>query len=413
MTLRNRNKNDVVLIGAKRTPFTKAHRGAFANVHPDIYLTQLIQKTMEKYNIKPKQITSIAMGNVLIPQGGVIEARSASIKAGIPINVPIMTINRQCASGLDVLRLVENEKITMLGGFESMSKYGICSKFCVSENVENMVDWRSEINNQVNDSDCKQKTVVCLDSHAHAKDCIMPMGETSENVAKKYSLTREEIDKYAFESHQRSYEAQQNGYFDEEIVTVCVKTIENEKVVHKQIQSDDGIRKPDLEKLKTLKPVFVANGVSTAGNSSQLTDGASISFFTTREYANEMDIPIQLVLVDIVSVGVEPSLMGIAPVPAITKLLQKNNLDVSDISFFEINEAFGSQAVACMKELNIPREKYNVNGGGIGIGHPVGATGGRLICTMNRLLKNVKNGYGVISMCAATGLGTAVLFYKE
>lgn len=452
MSLREKENNDFVLIAAKRTAFTKAFKGGFSKIHPDVYLTQLIQKTLEQYSINPMQITSMVFGNVLIPQGGVIEARAAALKAGVPVTVPVMTLNRQCASGLDVLRLIEKEGITMLGGFETMSMHGICSSFCVSKNVDGMIDWKANLkeednkccygheknhkksiddlkedstcinNRKIESTGCEKRTdrpneyktsiKVGEDLQRHAKDCLLTMGQTSENIARKYNVTREDTDLYAFESHTSAYKAQKDGCLAEEIVPICVNPNSNgDNLIIVDI--DDGIRKPDFEKLRSLKPVFEPNGVSTAGNSSQLSDGASVSLFTTRAYACKMNLPIQLVFVDIVTVGVDPGLMGIGPVPAINKLLQNNNLKVSDIAYFEINEAFGSQIVACMKELNIPRERLNVNGSGIGIGHPVGATGGRLICVINRLMKNMSNGYGIVSMCAGTGMGTAALFYKE
>ncbi|KAM0674624.1 3-ketoacyl-CoA thiolase [Gurleya vavrai] len=457
MTSPQKDKNDIVLIGAKRTPFTKAFKGAFFETQPDILLTQLIQKTLASCNVSANEIKDVIFANVLVPQGGVIEARVSCLKAGISVETPVMTINRQCAGGLEVLKMIGKEEITLVGGFECMSKFGLQSEFYVSDYCKNKTSWndlkngndelneknenynlneknkenknynkRSEyIEFQKIDANEKNNFVASKENvkneiknynfnipkeyHQFAFDCTLPMGITSENITERFNLTREEIDKYAYESHLRSFKAQENKIFDKEIVPILIK--KNNEII--SISKDDGVRKPDFEKLKTLKPVFKENGCSTAGNSSQLSDGASALLFCTREYAIKNNKRINLILKDVVSVGVEPAIMGIGPVPAIKKLLVRNNLRIEDIEFFEINEAFASQALICMKELGIKHEKYNVNGGALGIGHPVGASGGRLVCSLLNAMDPIEYGFGIVSMCAATGMGTAALFYKE
>lgn len=380
-----KSQNDIVIVSALRSPILKASK--VITYSDEEILSQVLGETLRRINVKNATF-EIIFGCVCMPQGGVIEARMAALRNQVPVEVPIMTINRQCASGLEAVKLgahklKENEcDVMIVGGFEMMSRYGLRSEFNVNQTINK--DSRNEQN---------------------VADCTLSMGLTSEILAQRFNLTREEIDEYAYETHTRAHQAKIQNAF-KEIVPIV---IDNLNIIH-----DTGIREPNYEKLKSLKPVFLTDGVSTAGNSSQISDGASVVVMTTRKYAEENDIPILCKYIDCVTVGVEPSIMGFGPVPAIKKLLGRNNLRTDDIEYFEVNEAFASQALCCMKELNLSRNKFNVLGGAIALGHPVGATGSRLIGTLNSIFKgNDVNGYGVISLCAATGMGTAGLFYFE
>lgn len=388
MTQPEKNSNDIVIISALRSPTLKASKNV--SYTDEEILAQVLNETLKRINLETNNI-ELLFGSVCMPQGGVIEARVAALRNHIPIEVPVMTINRQCASSLEAVKIGAHKLINkdcdimIVGGFEVMSRYGLRSEFNVSiEGGQEMKD---------------------KNYSKYSADCTISMGLTSENLAERFKLTRNEIDEYAFETHVRAYEAKVENKF-KEIVPI--------QIDNKVIDYDTGIREPNYEKLKSLKPVFKENGVSTAANSSQISDGASVVVLTTRKYAEENNYTILCKYVDCVSVGVEPGIMGYGPVPAIKKLLRKCDVDIDEVEYFEINEAFASQALCCMKELGLTREKFNVWGGGIAIGHPVGATGGRLIGTLNSIFKESEmSGYGVVSLCAATGMGTAGLFYFE
>lgn len=388
MTQPHKRDTDIVIISALRSPILKAAKNV--SYSDDSILTQVLHESLVRLNVRNANM-EILLGNVCMPQGGVIEARIAALRNQIPVETPVMTINRQCASSLEAIKVAAHKleakdcDVMIVGGFEMMSRYGLRNEFCV-DNMNVHVSKENMLN-------------------LHAKNCTLSMGITSENLAEKFNLSRNEIDEYAYDTHDRAYQAKrQNKY--EEIVPIV---IDNTMITH-----DTGIREPNYEKLISLKPVFKVNGVSTAGNSSQISDGASIVIMTTRKYAEDNGYPVLCKYVDCVTVGVEPSIMGYGPVPAIRKLLGKNKLSTDDVEYFEVNEAFGSQALCCMKELKLARNRFNIWGGAIAIGHPVGATGSRLVATMNSIFKsNDAVGYGVVSLCAATGMGTAGLFYFE
>lgn len=230
-----------------------------------------------------------------------------------------------------------------------------------------------------------------------ARGCKFSMIETADILANRFGLKRDEIDDFAYSSHERAFNSIKNGLFRNEILPL------------NGVSEDDCVRNPDRAKMSTLKPVL-ETGSTTAANASQLSDGCSLAFLMKRRTAERLNLEIQGVFVDYAVVGVDPSVMGVGPAFAIPKLLEKNNLTVEDISVFEINEAFGSQALYCQKLLGIPREKLNRKGGSIALGHPLGCTGARLVST---LLNGLHSGLGVVSLCAGTGHGVAALIKKE
>jgi len=244
------------------------------------------------------------------------------------------------------------------------------------------------------------------------------MGQTSENVAEKYGVTRERQDKFAVESHRRAAEAQEKGLFKEEILPIktFLKEKKGEEEIKKEvfIDKDDGVRKgTTFETLQKLKPAFRKNGTSTAGNSSQVTDGAGAVLMARRSTAEKLGLPIIARWITHAVAGVPPEIMGIGPAFAIPKALKQAGLKVEDIDIFELNEAFASQALYCMDVLKLDPKKVNPKGGAIALGHPLGATGARQVSTLLTELKRTGGKYGVVSMCIGTGMGAAAVFQLE
>jgi acetyl-CoA acyltransferase 1 len=308
----------------------------------------------------------------------------AQLAAGMPADTPLKTINRQCSSGLQAVADVANAvasgeiQVGIGGGVESMSFYPMTSIKAPD------VDW-----------EIMQQT-------AQAMDCLIPMGVTSDNVVAKYGLQREQLDQFAVESHQKAARAQAAGKFREEIVPVG------------KVDRDDGIRpQTNMAVLQKLKPVFSENGKTTAGNSSQMTDGAAAVLVMTRAEATKRGLPVLGVWRGYSVKGVPPKIMGIGPAVAIPAVLKQTGLTLQDIDVFEINEAFASQASWCVNVLGIDTRKVNPNGGAIALGHPLGCTGARQIATLLHEMHRNKQRYGVVSMCIGTGMGAAAVIEVE
>jgi len=386
--------DDIVIVCALRTPITKAKRGAFKDTHPTELLAAVLKGVIDKTKIDPKLVGDIVVGTVLPPGGGATQARMAMILAGFPEDVPIHTLNRQCSSGLqafaNVAAAIQNGyyDIGIAAGFESMSQYDMMSSV-------------GEVNPKVFE-------------HPVAKDCLCSMGETSENVAAKYGISREKQDEFAVLSNEKALKAIAEGRFKDEILPVTTKVTGAdgvEKVV--TVSQDEGPRKTTLADLKKLKPAFKEGGTTTAGNASQVSDGAAAVLTMKRKTAQKLGLPIFGSFVSYSVVGVPASLMGIGPAFAIPDALKKANLKVEDIDIYEINEAFASQATYCVDKLGIPLAKVNPSGGAIALGHPLGCTGARQIATLLNGLKQRGGKYGVVSMCIGTGMGAAGVFRLE
>ena len=322
-------------------------------------------------------------------------ARVAAIKAGLPDTVPGITVHRNCTSSMSSIQLgfyqimAGEAKCIMAGGADCMSaapfmvfdaRYG--KKYGHMELRDSM--WDSLTNLGVGPS----------------------MGITAENVADAYGVTREDMDQYALRSQQRAAAAIDAGKFEEEIIPITVHSKRENTV----ITTDEHVRRDTtLEKLAKLKPTFKADGRVTAGNASGMNDASSGVLLMEEELSKKLGLPILARVVAVATTGVSPDLMGIGPISATQKVLEKAGLTVSDIDLFEINEAFAAQCVACQRTLGIDEDKLNVNGGGISLGHPVGATGSRLVVTLLYELKRRGGKYGLATLCAGGGMGTAVL----
>jgi len=379
----------VVIVAAVRTAITKAKKGGFKDTHPTELLAAVLKSVTERAKVQPKQVQDIAVGWVLAPGGGATQARMAQFLSGFGEETPIHTLNRQCSSGLQaVAEIAASIKagyidIGIGAGVESMSQHDMMSSV-------------GELNQKVFD-------------HTKAKDCLMGMGETSENVAEQFGITREEQDKMGVESQAKAAKAQKAGKFDSEIVPVTISVDGKDKIINK----DDGIRETTLESLKKLRPAFRENGTTTAGNSSQVSDGAAAVLLARRSVAKKLGLQILATFRSFSVVGVPPSVMGIGPAFAIPEALKKANIKVNDVDVFEINEAFASQATYSVKKLGIPMEKVNPNGGAIALGHPLGCTGARQIATLLPELQRSNGRYGVVSMCIGTGMGAAAVIERE
>nr|GEU62460.1 3-ketoacyl-CoA thiolase 2, peroxisomal-like [Tanacetum cinerariifolium] len=390
--------DDVVIVAAYRTAQCKSKRGGFKDTLPDDLLSTVLKAVIDKTNVNPGEVGDIIVGTVLAPgsQRG-MECRMAAIYAGFPDTVPIRTVNRQCSSGLQA---VADVAAYIKAGFYDIG---------IGAGVESMsIDSIGPIS----------KVNPKVDKFAQARDCLLPMGITSENVAQRFGVSRQEQDQAAVESHRRAAVATASGKFKDEIIPVYTKIIDPKTGKEKQviISVDDGIRpNTNLADLAKLKPSFKKDGTTTAGTASQISDGAAAVLLMKRSVALKKGLPILGVFRSFEAVGVDPAIMGIGPAVAIPAALKSAGLKVDDIDLFEINEAFASQFVYCSKKLQIDPRKVNVNGGAMAIGHPLGATGARCVATLLHEMKRrgKDSRFGVVSMCIGSGMGAAAVFEQE
>jgi|UPI000581A4DD acetyl-CoA acyltransferase 1 len=379
-----KDDDDIVIVSALRTPMCRSRKGGLANVLPSTLFQTVLEATLQATQLPPRDVEDIVVGNVLMPPSGFAALRMAQIISGIPETTSLQTVNRQCASGLQAVANVANSiaaneiQIGIGAGVESMSLYPM------NTIKPPQVDWET------------------MQTSRTAMDCLLPMGITSETIVRKYGLKREDLDAFAVTSHKKASAAQRSGKFSAEIVPVG------------DISQDDGIR-PDADSatLARLKPAFSKSGVTTAGNSSQTTDGAAAVVLMKRKEAQRRGLKIMGVWRGYATAGVPPQIMGIGPAVAIPKVLELTGLSKSDIDLFEINEAFASQATWCVDELGLDWDKVNPNGGAIALGHPLGCTGARMVATLLHELHRRKRRYGVISMCIGTGMGAAAIIEAE
>eukprot|EP00899_Mesostigma_viride_P020483 jgi/Mesvir1/28436/Mv15859-RA.1 len=387
--------DDVVIVRALRTPLTKAKRGGLKDTFADDLMATVFSAALK--GVPQEQVGDIVVGTVLAPGAQrANEARMASFLAGIPETVPVRTVNRQCSSGLQA---VADVAAAIKAGY-----YDIGLAAGVETMTANPMAWEGSVNPKI-------------EGNAKAESCLLPMGVTSENVAERYGITRKQQDTFAAQSHARAAAAQAAGKFRDEIVPVATKIV-NPKTGEEQaitVTEDDGIRvETSVASLGKLKAVFKPDGSTTAGNSSQVTDGAGAVLLMTRRRAHELGLPILGVFRSFAAVGVDPAVMGIGPAVAIPEAVKRAGLNIDDIDLFELNEAFASQATYCVDKLGLDPNKVNVNGGAIALGHPLGATGAR--CTATLLHEMKRRGtdcrFGVVSMCIGSGMGAAAVFER-
>ena len=390
------NNSRIVITNGVRTPVGR-YGGVLKDVKSSFLASHVIEGVLKKSSLSPLLIDEVILGEVRQTSEASNVARVASLRAGISPSAPAFTVNRLCASGMQAIASGVQQiqsgqaKIVIAGGTENMSNAPIFirgSRF--GGDRTQLVDSNKENGQQPQEIYGEE----------------LGMGITAENVATKYNVSREDQDAFAYESQQRAYQAINKGIFREEILPVTVNSKSSTIIV----DTDEHPRpETTIEKLASLKPAFKKDGSVTAGNACGRNDGAAAVLLMTEEEAKIREIQPMAAIVDWVSVGVLPEIMGIGPVPAIQKLLERTELTIADIDLFEINEAFASQALAVQRELGIDSEKCNVNGGAIALGHPLGATGARIVVTLMHELSRRDGRYGIASLCVGGGQGMAIL----
>ncbi|QYK66114.1 acetyl-CoA C-acetyltransferase [Paenibacillus sp. S02] len=385
----------VALVSPLRTAVGSFNKTLAPLSAPELGAT-VMTACLQQSKLEPSLIDQIYLGNVLQAGNGQNPARQAALKAGIPIDVPETTINTVCGSGLHAVALAYNSilaeqgNIVLAGGMESMSNAPYL--------LRNARNGYKLGNGELVDS-LVADGLTCPINHYH-------MGITAENVAEKYGISRLEQDEFSYQSQIKAVEAKNKKLFEEQIVPVMIK---NKKETI-SFTEDEHIRgNTTKEKLSQLKPAFKENGTVTAGNASGINDGAAAMLVVSEDKCKEHALKPLAYIKGYSLVGVDPAYMGMGPVKAISSLLKQQGMSIDDIDLFEINEAFAAQALAVLKELGINPEKVNVNGGAIAIGHPVGASGARVLVTLVHEMVRSSSRYGIASLCIGTGMGIAML----
>lgn len=398
-SLLKKKGSDIVVLSALRSPVTRCVKGGNAKMYPEELLYQILKGSVDRCNINPELIDDILIGTVLQTLGGQKASALAVKSAGFPIKTTVNTVNRQCASSAQALSysagsiLTGENQFAIAAGVESMTHDYFPHRGIPTRIYQPFKD----------------------EASSEAQNVLMPMGITSENVAKKFGISREDQDAFALQSHLKANKATESGHFLNEIIPIKARTNNEDELLNiVEVSKDDGVRGGStLEKLASLKPVFAEDGTTTAGNSSQISDGASAVIITTRDNAEKIGVKPIARFVGSSVAGVPSDLMGIGPSAAVPQLLNRLKVDINDIDIFELNEAFASQSLYCINKLGINHDKVNPYGGAIAIGHPLGATGGRVISTLLNGLRAQNKELGVISMCTSTGQGYAALFANE
>ena len=387
--------HDAVIVTSIRTAVGKAKKGALRDMRPDEMAAEVIKAAVERTpNLNSEMIDDVLIGCAM-PEAeqGMNVARIASLRAGMPVSVPAATINRFCSSGLQTIAMASERimagfaDVIVAGGTETMSLVPM-GGFKVVPNP------------------------YLVSNHPES---YLNMGLTAERVAAQYKVTREDQDRFSLRSHQLAVAAIKSGKFAEEVIPLKVvrKSRVNGKVKTEEFtfSADEGPREDTtFEKLAQLKPAFMEDGTVTAGNSSQMSDGAAASVVMSAEKAKELGLKPLAKFISFAVAGVPPEIMGIGPIKAIPKALKLAGLKLEDIDVIELNEAFASQAVAVIRELGIDENKVNVNGGAVALGHPLGCTGAKLTATALHEMKRRKSKYGMVTMCIGGGMGAAGIF---
>jgi 3-oxoadipyl-CoA thiolase len=393
---------NVYVIDAVRTPIGR-YGGALSSYRPDDLAALVIKAIMERNpKISPSLIEDVIFGDA--NQAGEDNrnvARMALLLAGLPVEIPGSTVNRLCASGLDaIIQAARGIKsgdgeVYLAGGVESMSRAPF-----VMPKAEHAFGRKPEI---------YDTTIGWRFTNEKLAEKYYPfsMGETAENVARRWNISREDQDAFALESQMKYQQAYEAGKFNEELIPLIIKNEKAEVVI---VEKDEPPRNTSKEKLSGLKPAFVKDGSVTAGNSSGINDGAAALMLVSETTINELKLHPLGRIVSMAVAGVEPAYMGIGPIPATQKALQRAGLKVEDLDLVELNEAFASQSLACIRDLNLDPEKVNVNGGSIAMGHPLGCSGARISTTLLHEMKKRKSKYGLATMCVGVGQGAAVIY---
>ena len=388
-------KRDAVIVSAVRTAIGK-QGGALASIPAHLYGGEVIKEAIKRVNLDPELIDDVILGNVLSGGGNI--ARLTALQGGLSVNIPGLTVDRQCGSGINAAALAAQAiqsgagDIYVAGGIESMSR--------APYQYERPEQAYSSIPPKY------RKTLLAPEEIGNPA-----MGTTAENLAKKYEITRKEQDEYSLRSQQRMARAIEEGRFEEQIVPISIPVRKGDPILFNK----DEHPRPNstLAALAKLPPAFERDGTVTAGSSSGLNDAASALVIMSREKAEELGIQPLATIKGSTVAGVDPNIMGIGPVPATKKLLEKLNLSLSDMDIIELNEAFAAQVIACDRELGMDPEKLNVNGGAIAHGHPLGATGAILITKAVYELKRSAGQFALITACIGGGQGISLVIERE
>ena len=389
---------DVVITAALRTPIG-TYKGSLKDLSANKLGALAIKEVVHKSKLKPENIDEVIMGHVLTSGLGQNPARQASIQAGIPVSKPAHIINQVCGSGLrsvimgyQSIKLSEN-KIIVAGGQENMSR----APHAIFYREEKKLDEKKLVDTMVNDG--------LIDSFNNYH-----MGVTAENVAEKYKISRDQQDLFALNSQEKTQKALRENKFQNELIKLKININDKNFIFEKDEHPRINLNLEDLQKLKT---VFKENGTVTAGNSSGINDGAAAAILMTREDAEVRGIEPLVKVVSWATCGVEPSLMGLGPIQAVNMALKKAGWEIEDVDLFEINEAFAAQSIAVIRDLNIPKEIVNVNGGAIALGHPIGASGTRILVTLIHEMIRQNKTKGCATLCIGGGMGIAICVEKN
>lgn len=392
----------VFVIDALRTPVGR-YGGSLSTIRPDDLLAYVIEAILKRSGkIDVNEIEDVIAGDA--NQAGEDNrnvARMAALLAGLPVSIPGNTVNRLCASGLQAIMdasraiMCGDGSIYIAGGVESMTR----APFVMSK-AEGAYSRKAEI---------YDTTIGWRFPNKKLTDIYYPysMGETAENMAKQWKISRHAQDEFAFDSQQKYFAALAAGKWKDEIVPVEITPNKTDKII---FDTDEHPRKTSLEKLSQLKPAFMKEGTVTAGNSSGINDGAAVLLLANAATVKKYNLKPMAKVMSMAVAGVDPAIMGIGPVPATKKALERAGLSVSDLGLIELNEAFASQSIACIHELGLDLEKVNVNGGSIAIGHPLGCSGARISTTLLYEMKRRGARYGLATMCVGVGQGAAVIY---
>ena len=391
---------DAVLVSGARTPVGR-FGGAFKDFSAADLGAEVIKAALARAGIAPDQVDEVVMGNALQSEEAGYAARLASLRAGIPQETPTIAVNRQCSSGLEAINMAAQlvrtgeVEIVVAGGTENMSQVPFLLGFEARFDGLRMGHPKMR--------DALIEGLGCPVNLYH-------MGVTAENVAERFEVSREDQDAMALASHQRAVKAMESGRFKSQIVEVNVPQRRGDPIV---VDTDEGPRADTtLERLAQLRPVFKNDGSVTAGNASGINDGAAAVVLMSAEKATQLGVKAKLKWHTRGIAGVEPAIMGIGPVPAVRKAFEKSGMNMGDMDLVELNEAFAAQAIYCMRELDMDADKTNVNGSGISLGHPVGATGAILTVKLMEELDMRDGELGLVTMCVGGGQGVATIFER-
>lgn len=390
---------EVVIVSAVRTALG-SFGGTLSNIPASDLGAIAVKEALVRAGLEAKQVDQVILGNVIQAGQGQNPARQASLKAGIPVEIPAYSVNIVCGSGLKTVAMAANDiicgeaDIVVAGGFENMS--------IVPYTLEKARYGYRMGDGKITDTMVKDG-LTCATNHYH-------MGITAENIAEQYGLTREAQDKFAVASQEKAIAAIDAGKFKDEIVPVLIP---QKKGDPKVFDTDEFPRRgTTLEGLAKLRPAFKKDGTVTAGNASGINDGAAALVVMSREKADQLGLKPLATIISAGTGGVDPSVMGLGPIPATRKALAKAGMTIADIDLIEANEAFAAQSLAVVKDLEMPTEKVNVNGGAIAIGHPVGASGARILVTLIHEMQRRDSRYGLATLCIGGGMGQALIIAR-